>query len=184
MGHAIATDAIATDVQARPFTMASGETVSTAASVAIAAVTAGPFLFIFQSEIGACREVIGLREIYKPLDTDTDARGSTHIHTHTHTQTEAEALSSSSTAAAAALRALASALETAVAAADERAQQGAAAAGGEGDLAALVAAASAAAYAAAHARTADTAVEKRGGLAGGRSAVHAAQSDRRTADTK
>ena len=63
MGHAMATDAIATDVEATPFTMASGETVSTAASVAIAAVTAGPFLFIFQSEIGACREVIGLREI-------------------------------------------------------------------------------------------------------------------------
>ena len=87
MGHAMATDAIATNVEATPFTMASGETVSTAASVAIAAVTAGPFLFIFQSEIGACREVIGLREIYKPLDTDTDARGSTHIHTHTHTHT-------------------------------------------------------------------------------------------------
>ena len=180
MGHAMATDAIATDVEATPFTMASGETVSTAASVAIAAVTAGPFLFIFQSEIGACREVIGLREIYNLLDTDTDARGSTH----TRTQTEAEALSSSSTAAAAALRALASALETAVAAADERAQQGAAPAGGEGDLAALVAAASAAAYAAAHARTADTAVAKKGGDAGGRSAAHAAQSDRHTANTK
>ena len=176
MGHAMATDARATDVEATPFTMASGETVSTAASVAIAAVTAGPFLFIFQSEIGACREVIGLREIYNLLDTDTDARGSTH----TRTQTEAEALSSSSTAAAAALRALASALETAVAAADERAQQGAAPAGGEGDLAALVAAA----YAAAHARTADTAVEKRGGDTGGRSAVHAAQSDRHTDNTK
>ena len=68
MGHAIATDAIATDVEATPFTMASGETASTAASVAIAAVTAGPFLFLFffQSEIGACREVIGLREIEKP----------------------------------------------------------------------------------------------------------------------
>ena len=84
MGHAIATDAIATDVEATPFTMASGETASTAASVAIAAVTAGPFLFFFQSEIGACREVIGLRERYKPLDTDTDARGSTHTHTHAH----------------------------------------------------------------------------------------------------
>ena len=51
MGHAIATDAIATDVQARPFTMASGETASTAASVAIAAVTAGPFLFVLRLEL-------------------------------------------------------------------------------------------------------------------------------------